>query len=282
VGVALGGAGAWGYGGAALVFELLDRGVPVDLVAGSSSGALLGAYYCAAGRAGLEQIILRGPELARSMWTMALTSSLVELAVDADLGDARLESLEVPLLPVVSNISRQRPEVVVEGNVGLGVRASVSAPGVFAPTVIGDEVYVDGAVTDNVPTALVESTGAALVVSANLLPAATMRHRRAPVGRLARALDPLARVNDFAVAFQLLLHRAGNPERRARRVTYVPEPAELPLVRAFRYGEAARVVDAARRDPRLQRAADDAAAVWRAMRGRSARVGSMYRAAPTA
>jgi predicted acylesterase/phospholipase RssA len=273
VGVALGGAGAWGYAGAALILELLDRGVPIDMVAGASSGVLIGAYYCAAGKEGIERVIRRGPELARSMWMMALSSSVVEMGVDADLGGARLESLAVPLLPVVSNLALRRAEVVVEGSAALGVRASVSAPGIFAPTVIGDQTYVDGAVSDNVPTALLESVGAGLVVSGNFLPAATMRparrRGRSRVGRVVRELDPLARVSDFAVALQLFMHMAGNAEPSPRRVTYTPEAVAFPLVRTFQYGEAERMVDAARKDPRLHEAVESAARAWERMKERA-------------
>jgi predicted acylesterase/phospholipase RssA len=270
VGVALGGAGAWGYAGAALILELLNRGVPIDMVAGASSGALIGAYYCAAGKEGIERVIRRGPELARSMWMMALSSSVVEMGVDADLGGARLESLDVPLLPIVSNLARRRAEVVVEGSAALGVRASVSAPGIFAPTVIGDQTYVDGAVSDNVPTALLESMGAGLVISGNFLPAATMRPARARerarsrIARVVRELDPFARMNDFAVAFQLFMHNAGNAEPSPRRITYTPEAVAFPLVRTFQYGDAERMVDAARNDPRLHEAVESARRAWSA------------------
>lgn len=266
VGVALGGAGAWGYAGAALMLELVERGIPIDLVGGASSGALIGAYYCVGGTRGIERIVRRGPELARSMWRMAWSSSIVERGVDADLGGARLEALEIPLLPIVTNLAKHRAEVVVEGTCGLGVRASVSAPGLFAPTFIDEHRYVDGAVTDNVPTALVESMGAGLVISGNLLPAAkATRARRGVLGRL----------GDLTDAFHLLVHEAGNPEPGERRLTYAPAAASLPLARTFRYDEAARVTDAARRDPRLADVVDEASRRWRSMRApRGGQLGS--------
>jgi hypothetical protein len=107
------------------------------------------------------------------------------------------------------------------------------------------------------------------VVSANLLPAAATSARgRDPApttrfGRFLRGLSPIARAGEFAAAFQLLLHRAGNAEHGPRRIAYVAEPAPSPLARTFRYGHAARVIDVAREEPRLQRAADEAAAEWR-------------------
>jgi NTE family protein len=254
VGLALGGAGAWGYASAALILELEHAGVPIDLIAGSSSGALVGGYYCHAGIAGIERLIARGPEIAKGMPLMLLSSAVAEYAIEADLGDARLEQLEIPLLPVTTNLSRLRPEVIAEGSIGFGVRASVSAPGIFAPTIAGGSIYVDGAVSDNMPVALVESMGADLVIATNPLPA----------GRLRSTWGVLARLRDFTAAFELLLHVAGDREPSDRRVIYSAGPAAAPLRTTFDYGSAAQLIARATHDdPRFRAAVDASVAAWR-------------------
>ena len=254
VGLALGGAGAWGYASAALILELERSGVPIDLIAGSSSGALVGGYYCHAGVAGTERLIARGPEIAKSMPLMLLSSVVAEYVVEADLGDARLEQLEIPLLPVATNLSRLRPEVIAEGSISFGVRASASAPGIFARTIAGGSIYVDGAVSDNMPVALVESVGADLVIATNPLPAAPPRSTR----------GVLARLRDFTAAFELLLHVAGDREPSDRRVIYSAGPAAAPLRTTFDYGSAARLVARATYDdPRFRAAVDASVAAWR-------------------
>ncbi|HEX7838745.1 MAG TPA: patatin-like phospholipase family protein [Kofleriaceae bacterium] len=256
VGLALGGAGAWGYASAALILELESAGVPIDLIAGSSSGALVGGYYCRAGVAGIERLIARGPEIARSMPLMLLSSAVAEYMVEADLGDARLEQLEIPLLPVATNLSRLRPEVIVEGSIGFGVRASVSAPGIFARTIAGGSIYVDGAVSDNMPVALVESMGADLVIATNPLPAAPPRSTG----------GVLARLRDFTAAFELLLHVAGEREPSRRRIIYSAGPAAAPLRTTFDYGSAARLVARVTHDdPRFRAAVDASVAAWRGL-----------------
>ncbi len=252
VGLALGGGGAWGYASAALILELEAAGVPIDLIGGSSSGALVGAYYCHAGVAGIERLIAKGPEIARAMPLMVLSSAAAEHMVDADLGGRRLEDLEVPLFPVVTNLSRLRPEVIAEGSIGFGVRASVSAPGIFAPTIARGSIYVDGAVSDNMPVALVESMGADLVICHNPLPAATSHSARGLLGRL----------RDFATAFELLLHVAGEREVSGRRVLYSAAPATAPLQTTFEYGSAAQIANLTRDDPRFRAAVDASVAAW--------------------
>ena len=179
---------------------------------------------------------------------MLLSSAVAEYMVEADLGNARLEQLEIPLLPVATNLSRLRPEVIAEGPIGFGIRASASAPGIFARTIAGGSIYVDGAVSDNMPVALAESLGADLVIAANPLPAAPPRGAR----------GVLARLRDFTAAFELLLHVAGDREPSARRVIYSAGPAAAPLRTTFAYGSAARLVERATHDDPRFRAAVEA------------------------
>jgi predicted acylesterase/phospholipase RssA len=269
VGIALGGAGAWGLAGAVLIQELEKRGVPIDMIAGSSSGALIGAHYCVGGSDGIERLVSRGPELSRTMWMMSFTSAIAEVGFDEELLGARLEALEIPLLPIVSNLSKRRAEVIVEGSAGLGIRASVCAPGVFGPTLIGDQVYVDGAMTDNHPTGLVESLGAALVVSGNLLPAARLRvgqHESSTFwGRVAGNLDPIGRMNDTAAALALFVHMASAPEPSPHHITYEPEAVSAPLLHTFEYNKAAAIVAHARQDRLLHATVDAAERAWKGL-----------------
>ncbi len=292
VGVALGGAGSWGYAGAALLLELEDAGVPIDRVAGSSSGALLGAFHCVAGRAGLERAVKCGPVIGRAIGFMALSSAPAQWLLEEELNGARLEELETALLPVVSNLEALRPEVIAEGSVGLAVRASVSAPGVFAPTLIDGVRYVDGAAADNVPAALLEQTGSSLVIAANCLPASASRGSNIMHGRFERSnetgnilhtpeegrkvdrakslrellegLDPLRRLDDARRSIELTAHLAGLREATPRRLYYAPDPVAHPLRATFAYGQAERVLDHARRhDRRLRETVEAARAAWR-------------------
>jgi len=241
-----------------LILELCERGVPVDLVAGASSGALIAAYYCAAGVEGVQRIIENGPVLERGMPLMALSSVAVEHAVNAELGFASLSALEIPFLPVATNLSLLRAEVIRGGTIGFGVRASGSAPGLFATTTTRDAIYVDGAVSDNVPIALVEAMGADLVIATNPLPAGL--GPRANAG----GWGPLSRLRDFAVSFELMLHLAGEHAPTARRIVYSAEPASAPLLSTFGYSASARIVDQVRtRDARFRAAVEASAAAFR-------------------
>jgi len=106
LGLALGGGGAWGYGHVALIQEICKRGVPIDGVAGVSFGALVGAYYCAAGLDGLRLLIDKGDALQRMVPMAVFSSRIIGYRATQDLGDLWLDDLDTIFLPVACDISR--------------------------------------------------------------------------------------------------------------------------------------------------------------------------------
>ena len=172
VGVALGGGGAYGYAHVALLRGLLDGGVPIDMVSGSSFGAVVGAWFCAHGRAGLEEIVapsfaarLRGT-IAKAM----LGRDGIAHLVDGCLPDVRLERLEVPFFAVATEVATGLHRAISHGPPGPAVQASGSFPGLFGATAIGGVRFVDGGIADNVPDDVLFTEGAQLVIASNVVP----------------------------------------------------------------------------------------------------------------
>jgi predicted acylesterase/phospholipase RssA len=265
VGVALGGSGAWGYAHVALMQQLEARGIPIDIVGGSSSGSLMGAYYAVLGRDGLDLAIARGKAFGRLVWLSTLTSTVIDLTVDADLGGTLLEDLEVMLLPVATNLSRSRAEVITRSTVASAVRASASAPGFFAATITRSGLYVDGAITDNVPVLLVERMGADLLVACNPLPPppkVEVRASKSALGDFLAELNPLRRLLDLKVSFELMLHDFGDCEAADNRIVYDPPPDAGTLFRTFAFGRAHELVAAVEREERFQETIRRCAEAW--------------------
>lgn len=266
VGLALGGSGAWGYAHVALMEELHDSGVPIDIIAGSSSGTLMGSYYAALGRQGLDLLVERGKTFSRAVWFAAVSSATMDLAVQLDLGPLPLEALEVVLLPVATNLSTGRPEVIREATVGFGVRASGSAPGLFAPTIAQGAQYVDGAITDNMPILLVERMGADLTVACNPLPppaALRVDPPKSALGAILKGFNPVSRVLDFTLSFSLMCHDAGDCEPREDRIVYDPPSAEMPLFGTFDFERASEIMEAVRKQRAFKETVRRAQKAWK-------------------
>lgn len=268
VGVALGGSGAWGYAHVALMRQLHARGVPIDLVGGSSSGSVMGAFYSVLGPAGLELAIERGNRLEKLAWLSMLSSTVIDLGADVDLGSVLLEDLEVIFLPVATNLSRARAEVITRSTVASAVRASSSAPGLFASTITRSGVYVDGAISDNVPVVLVERMGADLLIACNSLPpppAVSTLTPATPTEDFLAELNPIRRLRDLRVSFERMMHDFGDCEPSDTRVVYEPPPDSGTIFGTFQFGRARALVAAVEREPGFRDTVDRATEAYRRM-----------------
>jgi NTE family protein len=86
---------------------------------------------------------------------VALTrGALVESRLDQNFGEALVEDMETPFFCVSSELTKGEAFIHREGLVKKALRASVSLPGILPPVVVGDRLYVDGAVINNFPTDL--------------------------------------------------------------------------------------------------------------------------------
>jgi NTE family protein len=213
VGIALGSGAAWGMAHIGVLDVLERAGIPIDLVAGASMGAIVGAHYALGfSPAQLEEIATRVRDLPG---IVRILPQLLYLGVDFNItrpglfsGDhfqRVLESLapikgrtfadlEIPFRAVATDIERGAPVEVGDGNLSDAIRASFSAPWIFSPFRLGDHLLIDGGMSDPVPAATVRSMGADLVIGVNVVPSVFPR----PQNPLEVALQALARVNPLA------------------------------------------------------------------------------------
>jgi predicted acylesterase/phospholipase RssA len=159
VGLVLGGGGARGFAHLGVVHALETAGIPIDVVGGTSVGALMGALVAwgldhqtrvewahrfVAGRLTMPTLPILAATSARRI-TDRLRQS--EFAGDRDLADAWL-----PFFCVSTNLSTARPFVHVRGPAWEALRASISLPGMMPPVCTADgELLVDGGLVDDLP-----------------------------------------------------------------------------------------------------------------------------------
>ncbi len=164
----------------------------------------MGAYYAVLGRPGLELAVRRGREFQRMATTAMLSSASIEHRIDADLGPVPIEDLEILFFPVATNLTTASPELITRTTVGFGVRAS-GQPRLLRADARGDALYVDGAVTENVPVRLLEHMGAALVIASNALPPPQGVRAELPNSRaraVLSALSPIGRMDDLIASLR--------------------------------------------------------------------------------
>jgi NTE family protein len=270
VGVALGGGGAWGFYHVVVLRRLLQAGVPVDVVSSASMGSVVGAFFAARGLAGLDQLIQVATRLLFNLdWVAAgalVSTAPIEWLINRELGVLRLEDLNVRFHPVASNLHTGESAVLMAGELGMAVRASASAPGVWAPTLVGQARYVDGCVTDNVPAPVLSHLGADLSFASNIYPFGTRNTHQwlpGPVGRFWAAFSPMGRMADLTCSGSLMLHQSGEWQAQWADVYYDASKQSYPLVEAMEFRQAERFIEMAEADPALTRCIDKFIGKWK-------------------
>jgi len=172
VGVVLSGGGARGFAHIGLLRALHEHGIPVDMIGGTSMGAIIG------GQAAMErdwEEILRNsraifvePKPFRK-YTLPLVALLRHGVFDRSasdtFGDADLEDLWIPCFCVATNLTTASPVVYTRGAVTDAVLASGALPGILAPRVRDGHLLVDGGVLNNTPVDVMQRLCSTIIVS---------------------------------------------------------------------------------------------------------------------
>lgn len=175
IGLALGGGSARGWAHIGIIRELAAHGIAVDIVAGTSIGAVVGACH-AAGRLDRLESFARSLNRRRVFGLMDLSLSGTGLIsgarlkrhLERDLGGLAIEALPTAFAAVATELGTGREVCLAKGNLVDAIRASYALPGIFAPVLIQGRWLFDGAMANPVPVSVCRSLGADLVIAVNL------------------------------------------------------------------------------------------------------------------
>ncbi len=175
VSLALGGGAARGWAHIGVLRALDEAGIDIDMIAGTSIGALVGGCYLAGKLDELE-------EFARSLTKrrvfglldfhlggnglfggMKLTARMQE-----HLRDVTFDDLPKPFVCVASEIRTGHEIWLSSGSLITAMRASYALPGVFEPVTCNKRTLVDGALVNPVPVSVCRAHEQRLVIAVNL------------------------------------------------------------------------------------------------------------------
>ena len=205
LGVALGGGSARGLAHVGVLRWFEEHRVPVDLIAGTSMGGLIGGAYATGLSADeLAQLLeatdwaemfgsspYRYRSVARKEDVRAYPSRL-ELELRRGIGLtsalnngqqvehflARLtapyvglrsfDDLPTPFRTVALDVQSAERVVLGQGSLARALRATMSLPGIFPAVMVDGRLLVDGGAVDNVPASVVKDMGADVVIAVNI------------------------------------------------------------------------------------------------------------------
>jgi NTE family protein len=202
----LSGGGARGAAHVGVLKVLEELRIPIDCIAGTSMGSIVGAAY--ASGTPLEQLQatldststrllfkelpprdelsmhikrddtlnLAGPEMGVRAEGLLLPKGLVSgVQLETVLrsltrvhGFRRFDELPIPFRAVATDLVSGKPVVLSEGDLVGAMRASMSVPAAVEPARLGGRVLVDGGLTNNLPIDVARDMGADIVIAVNL------------------------------------------------------------------------------------------------------------------
>ena len=207
VGLALSGGGARGIAHIGVLKVLEELNVPIDYIAGTSMGSIVGGLYAAGySTDDIEKVVLE------TNWVDAFSdqpdrrdNSMRRKELDSDFliphrlgfnsGELQLplgviegqqldkifqrllapvkdiqdfDDLRIPFRAVATDLVTGAEVVLGQGSLPQALRASMAVPGVFAPTVINGRLLVDGGMANNLPINVVRNMGAEIVIAVDI------------------------------------------------------------------------------------------------------------------
>ena len=173
IGLALGGGFARGLAHIGILKVFEEEQVPIDFIAGTSVGSVIGASY-ASGVSAKELCeiasLVRFKDFSR--WTVSrfglFSNDKMAEFLRRVLRCTTFEELRIPLAVAATDIITGEPAVFTRGNLVDPVRASCAYPGMFLPVNIDGRLLVDGLLAHAVPAAPLRDLGAERVISVYL------------------------------------------------------------------------------------------------------------------
>jgi NTE family protein len=175
VGLALSGGTAKSVAHVGVLKALVEEGIPIDCIAGTSGGSIVGALFAS----GMPVSTLENTAIHMSWRKLVsirlsrlgfVSSGAIEEFVREMIGDVTFADLKTPLTVVAANLVTGEKREFTEGSVPLAVRASCSIPQIYLPVEIDGEYYVDGGLSEYLPVETLLDMGCEFCIASHLGP----------------------------------------------------------------------------------------------------------------
>ncbi len=194
VGLALGGGGTRGAAHIGVLRVLEKEGIPIDYVAGTSIGAIVGGLYCAGASLDDIETMVAKNTLKRAYFTVPLWFRVAVIPVfliphtvhhhydglyrgkkfanflnkSVGVENQKIENFKIPFCAIAASLSDGKSHSIKTGNLGTALQASSAIPILRRPVELNDDLYVDGGIVNNLPVEEVRAMGADIVIAVDV------------------------------------------------------------------------------------------------------------------
>jgi len=175
IGLALGAGVARGWAHIGVIRRLEEEGIILDVVAGTSIGAVVGGGFACGS---LDEIETWARALGKRNFfrfldvklggSGLLGSDKLNDLMRERFGSRRFDELSIPFTAVACELKSGHEVWLQKGSLSDSIRASFAMPGVFEPHKINSQWLVDGALVNPVPVSVCRAAGCDLVIAVNL------------------------------------------------------------------------------------------------------------------
>jgi NTE family protein len=166
VGIVLGGGGARSWAHIGAIRALQESGISIDLICGTSGGAIVAGYYALHESvednndelSDLSKITYKAASLRHLTWPAVSIFDGASFTKKQQqiFGHKKIENLWLPFFCVSCNLTKSIPVVHCSGELWKKIRASTAVPGIFPPVVMHGQLHLDGGIVNNLPIDLMK------------------------------------------------------------------------------------------------------------------------------
>lgn len=178
VGLVLGGGAALGVAHVGVIRALEEENIPIDIVVGSSMGALIGSLWVTGRDSHELEAVAR--EFSKSSNLIKLFDPVIPISgliggrliarwLRKHLGNATFYNSKIPFKVVAYDLVRRQELIISTGTLVDAVRQSIAIPGVIVPMLKKDQIIIDGGVLNPLPTNVLTSLGIKKIIAVNVL-----------------------------------------------------------------------------------------------------------------
>lgn len=176
LGLVFGSGAARGFSQIGVLKAVTEGDIPIDFIAGTSVGAIIGAAYAKLiKRKDFKYAYSKGSwkdlfetEDLDTMFKGFAEEKKINKWLEDTIGDVLFSDLHIPLAIVAADALTGEQVVLKEGSVLKAVKASISLPVLFPPVQINDRLLMDGSFVNPIPVDVAKEMGATLLVACNM------------------------------------------------------------------------------------------------------------------